>query len=174
MPTRQKVEKVEALRERFLRARAAVLMNYRGLSVAELTRLRGRLREAQVEFRVVKNSLTRRALLGTPFQPLEEHFQGPVSVAWGYDDPVAPAREMVRFTKENPQAALTVGFLEGRVMGPEELATVAELPSREALLAQLLGTLQGPVAGLPRLLRGVLSRLLYVLDALRRGREGGG
>ena len=162
-----KVEKVKFLQAKFADAKAAVLSDYCGLNVQEMSELRGMLRKADVELHVVKNTLARRAVESTHLKPLAEHVKGPTAIALTIDDAVGMAKVLADYTKKEPKLDIKVGIVEGRVLTAEQLTQVAELPSREVLLAQLLGAMQNPLSGLVGVLHGVLRQLLYALVAIK-------
>ncbi len=161
-------EKTAALlKERFRETRFAGLADFQGLNVAEISALRHALRPTGTEFRVVKNSIAKRALQGTALEILDKHFSGSTAVALTSEDPVAPAKILARFSKENPKLKLKVGFLEGKELTLEEIGELAKLPGREVLLAMLLGVLQAPQAGMVNVLAGILRKLLGTLQAIQ-------
>lgn len=170
-PREDKVEAMEALQKRFEATVSMVLFDYRGLSVAQMTALRRRTREAGVRFSVIKNSLAERAVEGTDFEELRGRLVGPVSIATTEGDPAVPAKLLKDFVKSESAGAIKGGVLDGRFLESVEVEALADLPPREALLASLLGTLQAPVAGLPRLLNGVLGQLVNVVDAIAKKKE---
>ena len=164
----QKAEQVELLTEKLKRAKVAVLTDYRGLTVSQLQELRGKLRTGDVEYRVIKNTLARRAAEAAGVKALETELQGPVAIAFGYDDLSTPAKlinEFVRTTRL--KLDITGGLVEGRVFSPDQVKQLADLPSRESLIAQLLGTLQSPVGQLVGIMQTPLQQLLGVLDAYK-------
>ncbi|MEE9256757.1 MAG: 50S ribosomal protein L10 [bacterium] len=170
-PRTEKTEKVEALRERFSRVSAVVLMDFRGLNVAQMTALRKRTREAGVQLSVVKNTLLHRAVEGTSFEALREGLSGPISIATTEGDPSIPARVLNDFLKGAPSGEIRGGVLDGKFLEPSGIKELAELPPREVLLGLVLATMQAPVAGLPRLLNAFLSKLVYVLRAIAKKGE---
>jgi len=164
----QKAEQVELLTEKLKKAKVAVLTDYRGLTVSQLQELRGRLRGGDVEYRVIKNTLARRAAEAAGVKAFEAEFKGPVAIAFGYDDLSAPAKlinEFVRATRL--KLDITGGLVEGRVFTPDQVKQLADLPSRESLIAQLMGTLQSPVGQLVGIMQTPLQQLLGVLDAYK-------
>lgn len=173
MPVREeKVRRVEELRERFRRARGVVLTEFRGLTVEQQTRLRRELRQAGVEFTVVKNTLARIAAQEAGIQGLEPYLAGPTAMAFGYDDPVAPARELARALRElRDFLAIKAGWIEGRVFTADDVRQLADLPPREQLLARVAGGLSAPLAGFGGALSGLLRAFVYALDQVRRQRE---
>ncbi|HHW15285.1 MAG TPA: 50S ribosomal protein L10 [Firmicutes bacterium] len=167
----EKEATVAELKAKLRSAQAVVLADYRGLTVKKVTELRRRLRQAGVEYRVVKNTLTSRAAHEADLQDLDQYLTGPTAIAFGTADPVAPAKVLMDFARENKELTVKGGVLEGRVIGFDQIKALAELPSREVLLAQVLAGMQAPLAGMARVLSGTLSGFVYALDAYRRQRE---
>ncbi|MGA7910291.1 MAG: 50S ribosomal protein L10 [Candidatus Dormiibacterota bacterium] len=164
----QKAEQVDQLTEKLKKAKVAVLTDYRGLKVSQIQELRGKLRGGDVEYRVIKNTLARRAAAAAGHPALESTFKGPVAIAFGYDDLGTPSRlinEFVRTTRL--KLDIVGGLVEGRVFTPDQMRQLADLPSRETLLAQLLGTLQSPVAQLVGIMQTPLQQLRGVLEAYK-------
>jgi len=164
----QKAEQVELLTEKLRKAKVAVLTDYRGLTVTQLQELRGKLRTGDVEYRVVKNTLARRAADAAGVADLKAELEGPVAIAFGYDDLSLPSKlinEFVRTTRL--KLDVKGGLVEGRVFSPDQVKQLADLPSRDTLLAQLLGTLQSPVAQLVGIMQTPVQQLLGVLDAYK-------
>jgi large subunit ribosomal protein L10 len=173
MPRADKVEQVELLTEKLRSARVAVLTDYRGLTVGQLQDLRGRLRAQDVEYRVVKNTLARRAAVEAGHPDFQDHLKGPVAIAFGGEDIGAPARLLAEFIRQTRlRLDIVGGLVEGRVMGPEQVRQVADLPPREVLLAQLLGTLQSPIAQLVGTIQAPVQQLVGLLEAYREKLEG--
>ena len=164
----QKAEQVEVLTEKLRKAKVALLTDYRGLTVTQLQDLRGKLRTGDVEYRVVKNTLARRAAEAAGVPALQSELEGPVAIAFGYDDLSLPSKLINEFVRST-RLKLDVkgGLVEGRVFSPDQVKQLADLPSRETLLAQLLGTLQSPVAQLVGIMQTPVQQLLGVLDAYK-------
>ncbi|HSS61800.1 MAG TPA: 50S ribosomal protein L10 [Candidatus Limnocylindrales bacterium] len=164
----QKAEQVDLLAEKLKRAKVAVLTDYRGLTVSQMQELRSRLRTGDVEYRVVKNTLARRAAEAAGVPALEKELEGPVAIAFGYDDLSVPSKLINDFVRAT-RLKLDVkgGLVEGRVFSPDQVKQLADLPSREILLAQLLGTLQSPVGQLLAIMQTPLQQLAGVLDAYK-------
>jgi large subunit ribosomal protein L10 len=164
----QKAEQVELLTEKLKKAKVVVLTDYRGLTVSQLQELRGKLRTGDVEYRVVKNTLTRRAAEAAGVPALQSELEGPVAIAFGYDDLSTPAKLLNDFVRTTRlKLDIKGGLVEGRVFSPEQVKQLADLPSREALIAQLLGTLQSPVGQLVGIMQTPLQQLLGVLNAYK-------
>jgi large subunit ribosomal protein L10 len=172
MPRADKVEQVELLREKLQSAKVAVLTDYRGLTVKQLQDLRGRLRGQDVEYRVVKNTLARRAAAEAGHQGFEDLLKGPVAIAFGYGDLSAPARLLGEFSRQTRvRVEIVGGLVEGRVMDGNQVRQTADLPSREVLLAQLLGTLQSPIAQLVGTIQAPVQQLVGLLEAYKNKLE---
>jgi large subunit ribosomal protein L10 len=164
----EKVEQVDLLTEKLRTAKAAVLTDYRGLTVGQLQDLRGRLRSQEVEYRVVKNTLARRAAVESGHEDFQDLLKGPVAIAFGYSDISAPARVLGEYSRQTRlKLDIVGGLIEGRVMNPEQVRQTADLPSREVLLAQLLGTLQSPIAQLVATIQAPVQQLVGLLEAYR-------
>ena len=166
MPTPRKREQVEQIADRLKKAKVAVLTDYRGLTVSQMEDLRARLRSAAVEFRVVKNTLARRAAVEAGNDAFQESLKGPVAVAFGYDDLGAPIRLLQEFVRATRlKLDIVGGLVEGRVMNPDQVRQLADLPPREVLIAQLMGTVQSPVVTLATALQSPLGMLAGALES---------
>lgn len=171
--TSEKQAIVAELKERLVNTKGAVLTNYRGLTVAQDTKLRRKLREAGVEYRVVKNTMTRIAAKEAGLEGLDAHLEGPTAIAISFTDPVAPAKVISDFVKENKLDMLEVkaGIVEGSVIDAQGVKALAALPPREVLIAQVLAGMQSPIVGLVNVLQGSIRNLVYALDAVRQQKE---
>lgn len=147
-------------------AQAVIVAEYRGLGVGNMTQLRAKARQAGIYFRVLKNSLARRAITGTPFTGLSEHMVGPLAYGIG-SDPVAAAKVLHEFSKGNDKFVIKAGAMANLVMSGKEIANLAALPSRDELLSKLLGTMQAPIANFVRTLNEVPTGLVRGLAAVR-------
>lgn len=166
----QKRAAVDEIRARVTQAQAIVLAEYRSLEVGEMTELRARARNAGVYLRVFKNTLARRAVADTPFSGLADQMVGPL--AYGIStDPMAAAKVLHEFARGNDKLVIKAGAMAGHVMTPQEVVSLASLPSREALLGQLATTLQAPIAQFARLLNEVPARFARTLAAIRDQKE---
>ena len=162
----EKQELVKELHGKFESARAAILTDYKGLTVAEITELRNDLRKAQLEYRVVKNTLAIRAAAGTAAEKLTEYLVGPTGLVLGFGDPVAPAKAVMAYAKKQEKLKVRVGIIEGVLADANELKAIATLPSREVLLSQMAAGFQAPATQMARLLNATVARLGYALTAL--------
>ena len=166
-----KEQTVSELREKFQRAKVAILTDYCGLNVDEMNRLRTDLRDEAVEYRVVKNTIVKLAAKSTELELLDGYFNGPTAVALSYNDQMSPAKILTKFVKNNPKLEIKAGVLQGKVIGPDDIKQMAEIPSREVLLAQMLSALTSGQAGLLGVFQGILSRLIHVLESIRSKKE---
>lgn len=162
---------VAELKEKFSSVQGAVVTDYRGLDVARVTKLRAKLREAGVEYKVIKNTLAKLAVQGSELEGLQEYLQGPTAVAFGYNDPVAAAKILSDFAKDNKELEIKAGIVEGKIVDLAGVKALAELPSREVLIAQALAGLQAPITGFVNVMQGNVRNLVYVLDAIRKQQE---
>lgn len=166
MNREQKAQKVAELKERLDRSKLVVMTDFTGLDVTSMTELRAKLKEAQGEFQVAKNTLLRLAVKDTPAEGLDDQLVGPNGLALAYDDVAALAKALQEFAKENKKPAIKAGLLGDDIIGPEEIKTLASLPSKDALLAKLLGTFNAVPTNFVNVLAAVPRGLLNVLKAV--------
>ena len=167
----EKKKIVADLHDRFSRAAVVILTDYKGLDVAAATELRRQLREAGVEYSVVKNSLMSRASEETGIAAIKDQFKGPSAVAISYDDPVAPAKVLTKFASDNDKLEIKIGVLQDKVLDIKAIKALADLPSREVLLAQFLSTLNAVPSNFVRTLGAIPAQLLNVLTAIKDQKE---
>ncbi len=153
----QKKAVVAELIEKLKSAQAGVIVDYRGLTVEEDTKLRTKLREAGVEYKVIKNTLTRFAIKELGYDAMDEALNGPSSLAISETDPVAPAKVISDFAKTNENLTIKAGFLDGKVISLDEIKTLANTPSKEVLIAKIMGSLNSPVSKLVRTLQALVD-----------------
>lgn len=153
---------VNEAKERLEKASSFVLVDYKGINVEDVTELRKKFREAGVDYKVYKNTLFKKATGEVGFDAIHDKLQGSIAIAFGYEDAVAPARVLNQFMKDHPKAPITVkaGVVEGKVMNVDQLKALGDLPSRNTLVAMLLGALQGS-----------FRNLAYSLDQVRQSKE---
>lgn len=151
---------VSEAKEKLEKSSAVVLVDYKGINVEDVTDLRRRFREAGVDYKVYKNTLFKRATSELGMESLHEFLQGTVAVAFGYDDAVAPARTINQFLKDKPKAPITVkvGLVEGKMMNANEIKALGDLPSKDVLIAMLLGGLQGSIRNLAYMLNSIKEK----------------
>ena len=147
-------------------AQAIIIAEYRGMGVSQLTQLRVKTRESGIYFHVIKNSLVRRAVADTPYAGLAKHMVGPLVYGIG-KDPVAAAKVLHEFSKDNEKFVIKVGAIGEKVMSRDEITALAALPSREELLSRLLGTMQAPIAKFVQTLNEVPARFVRGLAMVR-------
>jgi large subunit ribosomal protein L10 len=162
---------VKELNERLGRVQVAILTDYKGLDVTAINDLRRKLREENVEYQVVKNTLLLRAAEGTDVALLKDHFVGPSAVALSYEDPVAPAKVLTQFAKDHQALEIKAGVMEGKVLDLTTLRALADLPSREVLLGQLVGMLNSLPTSFVRLVAEIPRQMLNVLTAIKDQKE---
>jgi large subunit ribosomal protein L10 len=168
-----KQELVTEMHERLTRAKAVFLADFRGMDVGKATNLRNELRSASVEYKVFKNTLLERASQGTDMECLSPYLTGPTAIAISYDDPVNAAKVLSKFAKD-PQGkfVLKVGVLSGKLLDVKQIQALAELPSREVLLAKMLGSMQAPATNFVGVLAALPGSLVRALDAIRAKKAG--
>jgi large subunit ribosomal protein L10 len=161
----------EDLRERFEKSTIVILTDYKGLDVASMNALRRKLREANTEYQVAKNSLLVRASEGNDVTLIKDQFKGPSAIAFSYDDPVAPAKVLTDFAKENKKFEIKVGVLNGKIVDFNGIKALSSLPSREILLAQVLSTMNAVPTALVTALSDVPRRMVNLIQALKEKKE---
>ncbi|MBN1356228.1 50S ribosomal protein L10 [bacterium] len=170
MKRADKVTTIEELHRDFQAVKSAILLDYKGLDVARITELRNRLREENVRFRVIKNTLSIRAAKDTDVGKLEPFFTGPTAVTLSDEDPVAGIKTLDAFIRENPSLKYKVALIEGTLIDKAQISALANLPPRDVLLSKLLGTMQAPVASFVRVIAGNISGLLNVMNGIRQAK----
>lgn len=159
---KQKEALINEVKEKLQKSNSVVLVDYKGINVEDVTELRKRFRAAEVEYKVYKNTLFKRAASELGIESLHEYLHGTVAVAFGYKDAVAPAKTLNQFMKDKPKAPISVkaGYIEGKLMDANDVKALGDLPSREALIAMLLGGLQGTI-----------RNLAYALNTIKENKE---
>ena len=165
MPTAKKMEVVAELQDLLERSNAVIVTDYRGLSVSALTDLRTRLRGADSEYRVAKNTLTTIAARGAGVEGLEPVLEGPTALAFAFGDPAAPARVLNEFARTSRILSIKAGLLNKRAISAEDVQALANIEPREVLLARILGGFNSPIASLVGVLNASISSVAYVLQA---------
>jgi large subunit ribosomal protein L10 len=167
----QKQAVVAEVSEVASKAYSAVAAEYRGLTVEEMTELRAEARKAGVYLRVVKNTLARRAVEGTDFACMQEGLTGPLLLAFSQDDPGAAARVIQDFAKGHDKLEVRLVSIGGKMLAPEEIATLANMPTYDEAISQLMSVMQAPIAKLARTLNEVPGKLVRTLAAVRDAKE---
>ena len=171
MDINEKKRIAEDLQGRLEKSTIVVLTDYKGLDVEAMNSLRRKLREANTEYQVVKNSLLTRASESNDVGQIKDHFKGPSAIALSYDDPVAPAKVLVDFIKENDKLEIKAGVLNGSVLDNDGIKALSSLPSREVLLAQVLSAMNAVPTSLVTALSDVPRRFVNVLQAIKDEKE---
>lgn len=176
MKTKQQKQKdLDALAEQFKQANAAMLVSFKKMTVAKDQELRRQLREAGVSYSVVKNTLARKAAVGTPLEPMADQFKGVTGVALSTTDPVGLSKAISKFTKANPDIfSFKVGLVEGKVVELKEVESIANLPSREELISKMLFLINAQAQRLVTVIQAVPRNLAVVMDQVRAQKEAQG
>jgi large subunit ribosomal protein L10 len=162
---------VADLKERFEKSRVVILTDYKGLNVDAMTELRTKLREAEIEYQVVKNTMLRLASEGTDVEVIKDSFKGPSAIALSFEDPVAPAKILTDFAKDHDKLEIKIGVMGGKVMELDGIKALSSLPSREELLATVLSAMNAVPTSLVTALSDVPRRMVNVLQAIKDQKE---
>jgi len=157
---------VEEIKEKISSSQSIILVDYRGLNVAQLTELRKRYREAGVEYKVYKNTMMSFAFKDLGLEQFDEYLKGPSAVAFGLNDPVAAAKVTTEFAKTNDKLKIKAGIVDGKIIDENGVKSLAELPPREVLVAQVLGGFNSPIQGFANVLQGTIRGLAIALNAI--------
>lgn len=170
-----KNNKVEEIKESISKAKVAIVSDYRGLSVADITDLRRRLQKEDGDYTVVKNTLAKIAIKDTQFEGLEEFLNGPSAIAFGFGDEVAPAKVILKYLKEAKKTnEVKGGVLDGKVISANDVKEISNLPSKQELLAKIMGSLNSPAQGIANTLNGVTRALVIAMEEVRKQKEAKG
>ena len=172
IPTAEKEKVIEELTELVGRSSGAILTDYRGFTVAEITELRKRLREHGAEYHVVKNTLFRRALENG--EGLDPYLEGPTAIAFALQDPVAPAKALLDFMREKRKGTVKAGYIDGVVYTEPQVGELSKLPPRDVLIAQVLGGIQAPISGFVSTLNSIIADFVFTLQAIVDKQGGAG
>ena len=167
----EKVAKIAEVKELLTNSKCTILVDYCGLTVAQDTKLRRAMRQAGVKYSVVKNTFIRIAAQEAGIEGLESHLEKNTAIASSPEDPVVVEKIITDFAKENKVMTIKAGILDGKVISAEDIKALASLPSREVLLAKMLGSMMSPISGLANVLQGTIRNFVYVLDAVRKEKE---
>ncbi|MDO5715247.1 MAG: 50S ribosomal protein L10 [Tissierellia bacterium] len=162
---------VDEIKDKIEDAQSIVFLNYSGLNVFDVTELRSKYRESNVDYKVYKNTLLRRAFEDLGYEGLDEVLKGPSAVAFGMEDPASAAKISAEFAKDHDALKIKSGIVDGRILSVEEVDELAKLPSKEVLVAQVLGGLNAPIQGLANVLTGNIRGLAIVLQQIAEKQE---
>ncbi len=171
----QKAALTDVLRGKFEKANAAVIAEYRGLTVEQVTKLRIALRSSDAEFRVAKNRLTRISLKSAGadrFAPLDKNLKGPLGIVFIYGDVALTAKNLLAFEKENDKFEVKSAVFDGKIANKDAIKAISDLPPKEVLLAQIVGALKSPHRGLVITISGVCRQLVQVINAIKDSKQG--
>lgn len=161
----EKKQIVDDFSKRMEGFQAAVLTHYRGLNVEQINTLRRRLREEKISYHVVKNTMMKLAAKGTDLEKITDYFKGPTAIAVSHDDPISLARILTEFVKTQPRLEIKIGLIQGRVTPPDEIKTLATMPSREIMMAQIMGGIQGPGQEVAGVIQSGLRQIVGLIHA---------
>ena len=167
----EKVAMIAAIKADLVSAKGVVLVDFRGIKVAQDTKLRRKVREAGVHYTVIKNNMASIAAKEAGIEGLDEYLKGPLAMVTSVSDPVAPAKLISDFSKENKILEIKGGLVEGKVISADGVKALASLPPRAVLIARVLGSMQAPIVGLVNVLQGNIRNLVYTLEAVRQQKE---
>lgn len=162
---------VKEIEEKLNEAKSLVVTDYIGLNVAEMTELRAKLREAGVDYKVVKNTLAKIAANNSDLSEINEFFNGPTAVAFGIDDVVAPAKILDEFAEDHEVLEIKGGYLNGEIISKEKVESLAEIPSRDELLGKAFASMKAPITGFVNVLNGNLRNFVNVLSQIKDQKE---
>ena len=162
-----KTNKIESIKEKLKQAQVAIVTEYRGFSVEEITNLRRRLQKEDGDYTVTKNTLAKIAIKGTQYEILADALKGPIALAFGFKDQVSPAKIMASFIKESKKGEIIAAALDGKLLSADEAKALATLPSKEEIYAKMLGCINSPASGIANVTNGVLTSLVRAVDAVK-------
>lgn len=162
-----KSEKINAIKEKAQKSQVAILTEYKGYTVEEIQKLRREIQKGGGDYMVTKNTLAKIAIKDTPCELLSDSMKGPVAIAFGFEDQVAPAKAMVNFIKDTQKGVILCGVMDGKLLTSNEINSIAKLPSKEELIAKLLGSINSPATGIVGSVNAVMSQLVRTLAAVR-------
>lgn len=162
-----KAEKISQMKEKIEKAKVAIVTDYQGLSVEEITKLRRSIQKEDGDYMVTKNTLAKIAVKGTEYEILTEALTGPVAIAFGFEDQVAPAKALAKFIKEAKKGEILAAAMDGKLLSASEAKALANLPSKQEIYAKMLGCINSPASGIANSVNAVMSSLTRAMAAVR-------
>ena len=162
-----KSEKIDAIKANIEKAQVAIITEYSGLSVEEITKLRREVQKGGGDYMVTKNTLAKIAIKGTSYEAMAEKLTGPIALAFGFEDPVSPAKAVSKFIKDTKKGEIVGAVLDGKLLSAEETKALANLPSKSELYAKMLGSINSPASGIVGSINAVMSQLTRAMAAVR-------
>ena len=162
-----KSEKISQMKEKIEKAKVAIVTDYKGLSVEEITKLRRSIQKEDGDYMVTKNTLAKIAVNGTEYEVLADSLTGPVAIAFGFDDQVAPAKALAKFIKETKKGEILAAAMDGKLLSASEAKALATLPSKQEIYAKMLGCINSPASGIANSINAVMSSLTRAMAAVR-------
>ena len=162
-----KSEKISQMKEKIEKAKVAIVTDYKGLSVEEITKLRRSIQKEDGDYMVTKNTLAKIAVKGTEYEVLADSLTGPVAIAFGFDDQVAPAKALAKFIKETKKGEILAAAMDGKLLSADEAKALASLPSKQEIYAKMLGCINSPASGIANSINAVMSQLTRTMAAVR-------
>ena len=162
-----KADKINLIKEKIDKAQVVIVTEYKGLSVEEITKLRRSLQKDGGDYMVTKNTLAKLAIKGTQYEVLAETLKGPIALAFGFEDQVAPAKALSQFIKDTKKGEIIAAAMDGTLMSAEEAKALANLPSKEEIYAKMLGSINSPASGIANSVNAVMSSLVRAIAAVR-------
>ncbi len=162
-----KEEKISQMKEKMEKAKVAIVTDYKGLSVEEITKLRRSIQKEDGDYMVTKNTLAKIAIKGTEYEVLADALTGPVAIAFGFDDQVAPAKALAKFIKETKKGEILAAAMDGKLLSASEAKALANLPSKHEIYAKMLGCINSPASGIANSINAVMSSLTRAMAAVR-------
>ncbi|MCQ2739731.1 MAG: 50S ribosomal protein L10 [bacterium] len=162
-----KEDKISQIKEKVDKAQVAIVTEYKGLTVEEITNLRRSLQKEDGDYMVTKNTLAKLAIKGTPYEVLADSLKGPIAIAFGFADQVAPAKALSKFIKDTKKGEILAAAMDGRLMNASEAKALANIPSKAEIYAKMLGCINSPASGIVGGINGVMSALVRTMAAVR-------
>ena len=167
-----KTRSVKDIKEKFDKSKVVILTDYKGLSMSQMSKLRRKLRPIDAEYKVFKNTLISRAIKDKAYDGIDPLLTGSTAILFGYEDQVAPTKVLSEFIKDNEKPGIKGGLLDGKVIDTKTITMLAKLPSREVLLGRVVGTMKAPITNFVLDCKGILSKFVYALSAIRDKKQG--